>query len=71
MNTLFSEDKPLQRYVSVDTTTNSETIIAHALAASFTGVRVGPSNNTDMPFPCSECSDIADQLAENDSVGGK
>lgn len=64
----FIEDEPLQRYVSVDTTTNSETIITYALVAEFTGVRVNPSGNPNTPFPCSECSDYANELSKNDSV---
>ena len=75
---LFSptEHRPLHRYVTVDTTTNSETIIAYALAASFTGTRVNesgnPFNESGNPFnesiPCGDCSRLADQLSKNDSV---
>jgi nicastrin len=60
------EPKPLHRYISVDTTINSETIITYALAASFTGVRLNSSDGSET-MPCSECSDLAQQLSEEDS----
>ena len=66
-----AEPQPLQRYITVDTTTNSETIITHALLANLTGQRVDwEGEPSDLPMPCSNCSKLSDQFSKNDSVSG-
>lgn len=60
-----AEPKPLHRYVTVDTTTNSETIITHALLANFTGEKLG---NGSKSMKCSDCSDLIDELTKDDNV---
>lgn len=60
-----AEQQPLHRYVSVDTTTNSETIITHALLANLTGVKLG---NGTKSMKCSDCSDLINELTKNDNV---
>ena len=67
----LAEPQPLQRYITVDTTTNSETIITHALLANLTGQRVDwEGQPSDLPMPCSNCSKLSDQFSKNDSVSG-
>ena len=67
----LAEPQPLQRYITVDTTTNSETIITHALLANLTGQRVDwEGQPSDLPMPCSNCSKLSDQFSKNDSVNG-
>jgi nicastrin len=62
------ENRPLHRYVTVDTTTNSETIITYALAADFTGVYINGSGDVvNDSIPCGQCSSIASQLSEDNS----
>jgi hypothetical protein len=64
-----TESRPLHRYVTVDTTTNSETIITYALAADFTGVYINGSGDvTNDSIPCGECSSIASQLSKDNGV---
>lgn len=63
-----AESKPLHRYISVDTTTNSETIITYALAASLTGRFVDEEGNpSDVHMPCGNCSGLAKRWSENDN----
>ena len=65
-----TEEKPLHRYISVDTTTNSETILTYHLVAALTGLHVDENgNHSSRPISCDNCSQLANSLSSN-QVGG-